>query len=371
MKKIVMMLVALLTMSQSACSQKKESKEMTKVLVAYFSATGTTKGVAKQLAEVTGGTLHEIKPAQPYTDADLNWRDKQSRSSVEMKDKTSRPAITDKFKNMKDYDVIYVGFPIWWYTCPTIINTFMEAYDFKGKTVIPFATSGGSDIKKACEDLKAAYPDVNWKEGKLLNRATKKDIETWVKTLTNDLSNMSTIYDYKALSNKGKEVNFADYKGKVLLVVNTASKCGFTPQYDGLEAPYQKYKDQGLVIIGFPCDQFGHQEPGTNEEIEEFCRLNHGVTFPLMSKIEVNGENAHPVYKWLESQAGFAGFAPEHKLSKLMDEMLSKADPDYASKPDIKWNFTKFLINREGKVVGRFEPTSEPSDLEKPIEEQL
>jgi flavodoxin len=181
MKKIVMMMAALLAMSLSACSQKKESKEMKKVLVAYFSASGVTKGVAQQLAEVTGGTLHEIKPAQPYTDADLDWRDKQSRSSVEMQDKSSRPAITDKLKNMQDYDIIYVGFPIWWYTCPTIINTFMEAYDFKGKTVIPFATSGGSSIKKACEDLKAAYPDVKWKEGKLLNQATKKDLEDWVK----------------------------------------------------------------------------------------------------------------------------------------------------------------------------------------------
>ena len=180
MKKVIMMLVALLTMSLSACSQKKENKEMKKVLVAYFSASGVTKGVAQQLAEVTGGTLHEIKPAQPYTDADLDWHNKQSRSSVEMQDKSSRPAITDKLKNMQDYDVIYVGFPIWWYTCPTIINTFMEAYDFKGKTVIPFATSGGSSIKKACEDLKAAYPEVNWKEGKLLNRVSKKDLEKQV-----------------------------------------------------------------------------------------------------------------------------------------------------------------------------------------------
>lgn len=156
---------------------------MEKVLVAYFSASGVTKGVAEQLAEVTGGSLHEIKPAQPYTDADLDWKDKQSRSSLEMKDKASRPEITGKLTNMKDYDVIYVGFPIWWYTCPTIINTFMESYDFKGKTVIPFATSGGSTIKKACEDLKATYPEVNWKEGKLLNRPNKKDLETWVKGL--------------------------------------------------------------------------------------------------------------------------------------------------------------------------------------------
>ena len=186
MKKIVLAMAALLTISLSACSQgnkTKENKEMKKVLVAYFSASGVTEGVAKQLAEVTGGELHKILPEQPYTDADLDWRDKQSRSSVEMKDKSSRPAITNKLTNMQDYDVVYVGFPIWWYTAPTIINTFMEAYDFKGKTVIPFATSGGSSIKKACEDLKAAYPDVNWKEGKLLNRASKQELDTWVKGL--------------------------------------------------------------------------------------------------------------------------------------------------------------------------------------------
>jgi glutathione peroxidase len=182
---------------------------------------------------------------------------------------------------------------------------------------------------------------------------------------------MNTIYDFKALSNKGKEVNFADYSGKVLLIVNTASKCGFTPQYDGLEALYQKYKDQGLVVIGFPCDQFGHQEPGNDEQIEEFCRINHGVTFPLMSKIEVNGENEHPIYKWLKSQAGFAGFDPDHKLTKVLDEMFTKADKDYASKPDIKWNFTKFLISREGKVVCRFEPTTEPQGMEESIEKEL
>ena len=184
MKKIVLAIAALLAISLSACSQgekSKESKQM-KVLVAYFSASGVTEGVAKQLAEVTGGDLHKIQPEQPYTEADLDWRDKQSRSTIEMQDKNSRPAITDKLTNMQDYDVVYVGFPIWWYTAPTIINTFMESYDFKGKTVIPFATSGGSDIKKACEDLKATYPDVNWKEGKLLNRVSNDDLKKWVET---------------------------------------------------------------------------------------------------------------------------------------------------------------------------------------------
>ena len=181
MKIATIICTALMAFCLSACAQQtKQEKKQMKVLVAYFSASGVSKGAAEQLAAVAGADLHEIKPAQPYTGADLDWRDKQSRSSVEMQDKKSRPAITDKLANMQDYDVVYVGFPIWWYTAPTIINTFMESYDFKGKTVIPFATSGGSSIKKACKDLKAAYPDVNWKEGKLLNRVSEKELKVWL-----------------------------------------------------------------------------------------------------------------------------------------------------------------------------------------------
>ena len=180
----------------------------------------------------------------------------------------------------------------------------------------------------------------------------------------------TTIYDFTAESNAGEQVNFKDYKGKVLLVVNTASKCGFTPQYDGLEALYKKYKDQGFVVIGFPCDQFGHQEPGTAEEIEEFCRLNYGVTFPLMDKIEVNGDNAHPIYKWLYSEKPFAGFG-EGETAQRMGQMLARMDPDYLSNPDIKWNFTKFLVDRKGNVVDRFEPMVTPEELATYIEAQL
>ena len=176
----------------------------------------------------------------------------------------------------------------------------------------------------------------------------------------------TTIYDFKAESNAGEEVNFADYKGKVLLIVNTASKCGFTPQYDGLEDLYKKYKDKGLVVIGFPCDQFGHQEPGTNEEIEEFCRVNYGVTFPLMAKSDVNGENANDIFKWLYSEKPFAGFGDSDR-GKSMDGMLSRGNPDYASNPDIKWNFTKFLLDRKGRVVARFEPVVTPEDLDSQI----
>ena len=180
---------------------------------------------------------------------------------------------------------------------------------------------------------------------------------------------MATIYDFKALNNKGVEVDFSQYEGQVLMIVNTASKCGFTPQYDGLEALYQKYKDQGLVIIGFPCDQFAHQEPGSDEEIAEFCRLNHGVTFPLMKKIDVNGENAHPIYKYLKSVAP----TEEYKgiKAKATHTMLKGLSKSAKEDNDILWNFTKFLISRDGATVKRFPPTTEPADFENDVKEML
>lgn len=171
-------LVALLAIT--ACGQNK--KDM-KTLVAYFSATGTTEAVAKDLAKVAGATLYEIKPEVKYTEADLDWRDKQSRSTIEMQDKNSRPAIVKDLEDADSYDVIYIGFPVWWYTAPTIINTFIEAYGFKGKTVIFFATSGGSSIDKANDEFKAKYPDIKWKAGKTLNQASKADIKSWVDSL--------------------------------------------------------------------------------------------------------------------------------------------------------------------------------------------
>lgn len=180
----------------------------------------------------------------------------------------------------------------------------------------------------------------------------------------------SDIYNFKVESNKGETVDFSQYKGKVLLIVNTASRCGFTPQYDALEALYQKYKDSDFVVIGFPCDQFGHQEPGSDEEIEAFCRLNYGVSFPLMAKSDVNGENANPVFKWLCAQKPFAGFG-EGDTAAFMDKMLSSKDPEYASTPDIKWNFTKFLIDKNGSVAGRYEPTTSPEAMEEDIKALL
>ena len=180
---------------------------------------------------------------------------------------------------------------------------------------------------------------------------------------------MAKIYDYKALNNKGVEVDFAQYEGKVLLIVNTASKCGFTPQYDGLEALYQRYKDQGLVILGFPCDQFAHQEPGSNEEIAEFCRLNHGVTFPLMAKIDVNGANAAPIFEYLKTQAP----TEEYKglKAKATHTMLKGISKSVEKDSDILWNFTKFLISRDGAAIKRFPPMATPEDMEDDLKAML
>lgn len=164
-------------------SEKNAETTVSKTLVAYFSATGTTEAIAKTVASVTGGTLYEIKPEVKYTAEDLDWTVKTSRSTLEMQDKTSRPAIVKDLADASKYETIYIGFPVWWYTAPTIINTFLEAYDFSGKTVIFFATSGGSTIDKANEEFKAAYPKINWKAGQTLNGASEEDIKTWVASL--------------------------------------------------------------------------------------------------------------------------------------------------------------------------------------------
>ena len=156
-----------------------------------------------------------------------------------------------------------------------------------------------------------------------------------------------SVYQFEAQTISGQQQSFADLKGKVLLIVNTASKCGFTPQYAGLEELHKAYGDQGLVVMGFPCNQFGHQEPGDESEIQEFCSVNYGVSFPMFAKVDVNGDQAHPLFNFLKSQQ--RGFITS----------------------GIKWNFTKFLINRDGEVVGRFAPTDKPESLKAEIEKLL
>lgn len=155
-------------------------------------------------------------------------------------------------------------------------------------------------------------------------------------------------YSFSVKKSDGSEQSMADYKGKVVMVVNVASKCGFTPQYEGLEALYEKYKDQGLMIVGFPSNQFGSQEPGSNEEIQSFCKLNYGVTFPVMAKVDVNGDKADPLYQWLKSSA-----------------------PGLLGTEAIKWNFTKFLIGKDGKIIDRYAPQTKPEDMDKDIQKAL
>lgn len=180
-KAFLIVVMAVISANTIAYAQNNEMRK--KVLVTYFSATGTTAQAAKRIANVTGGDLYAITPVESYTSADLDWHDKQSRSSVEMNDPKSRPAIKGKKENIADYDVIFIGYPIWWDLAPRVINTFIESHDLKGKTVIPFATSGGSTLAGSATALKKSYPSLNWKEGRLLNRADEKTIRTWVEKL--------------------------------------------------------------------------------------------------------------------------------------------------------------------------------------------
>ena len=174
---------------------------------------------------------------------------------------------------------------------------------------------------------------------------------------------MTGFYGYTLNSMKGETVKMESFRGKVVLIVNTATGCGFTPQYAPIEKLYKDYHDKGLEILDIPCNQFGGQAPGTDDEIHEFCTVHFNTTFPQMKKSDVNGANELPLYTWLKSQKGFQGF-DEHKYKALLEEMFAKADPEWDKKPDIKWNFTKFVIDREGNVAARFEPTADMAKVE-------
>lgn len=180
-----------------------------------------------------------------------------------------------------------------------------------------------------------------------------------------------SVYDFTLETNEGEEKSLADYKGKVLVIVNTASKCGFTPQFKELQELYMKYKERGLEILGFPCNQFAEQEPGSNDEVQQFCRLNYGVTFQIFEKGDVRGESAQPLFQYLTKEKGFRGFDPAHPLSEVLTKALQDNFPEYLEGDSIKWNFTKFLVDREGNVIERFEPTTAPSDMAVKIEEVL
>ncbi|MBQ1327795.1 MAG: glutathione peroxidase [Eubacterium sp.] len=171
------------------------------------------------------------------------------------------------------------------------------------------------------------------------------------------------IYDYEVTTGTGEKLSLSQYKGKVILIVNTATGCGFTPHYKDIEAMYEKYHDQGFEVLDIPCNQFAGQTPGTDEEIHEFCSLHYNTKFPQMKKSDVNGENALPLFTYLKEQKGFEGFGKGPK-ALAMSILLAKVDKNYKNNPDIKWNFTKFVVDREGNVVARFEPTADMGKVE-------
>ena len=177
-----------------------------------------------------------------------------------------------------------------------------------------------------------------------------------------------SIYDIIVKDRRGNDISLSNYRGKVLLIVNTATGCGFTPQYKGLEELYENYHKDGLEILDFPCNQFGNQAPGNDEEIHEFCTLKYNTTFEQFKKVDVNGENESELFNYLKSQKGFEGF---DLTGKVLIPVVKKMDPNYKNSPDIKWNFTKFLVDREGNVVYRFESTVSPKKIEEKIKELL
>ncbi len=184
--------------------------------------------------------------------------------------------------------------------------------------------------------------------------------------------NSKSIYDFTVKDIKGQDVSLKNYEGKVLLIVNVASKCGLTPQYEGLEALYKQYKDQGFEILAFPCNQFLEQEPGTNEEILDFCSVNYNVIFPLFDKIDVNGKDESPLYTFLKSKAPFKGY-PEgyEKFTDQLTMIHQKTGSGFEKGDAIKWNFGKFLVSKDGKTILRFEPMVSPADLKADIEKML
>lgn len=180
-----------------------------------------------------------------------------------------------------------------------------------------------------------------------------------------------SIYDFKVNDIDGNEVSLDEYKGKVIIIVNTASKCGYTPQFQDLQSLYEKYENKGLVILGFPCNQFLGQEPGNNDEVKSFCLLNYGVTFPMFEKVDVRGLNAIPLFNFLTHQKPFEGFNLEKVQQKLLYSVISEKYPESLVDNSIKWNFTKFVIDRSGNIVNRFEPFIEPMDMEAAITKLL
>ena len=335
--------------SFAADAPEKISVEPERILVAYYSwsESGNTKYIAELIRKHTNGELLEIKPKNAYPkdyNACLAQAQKEIRDGV-------RVELANEPVDFKKYDVIFIGSPNWFGTIAPPAASFLASADLAGKTVIPFFTygSGGMqncerDAKKLAEKAKAVLPAKAIRGANV--RQADKEIADWIKsslTITKEAA-ASEFYGFTLKSWDGKEVKTADFKGKVVLVVNTATRCGFTPQYERLEKLYKEYHDKGFELIDIPCNQFGAQAPGSDEEINTFCTSRYSTTFPRMTKCDVNGDNQIGLYKFLKEET---------------------------NKADIRWNFTKFLVDRNGKVVKRFESGDSLDELEKLIKSQL
>jgi len=362
-KVIVFTVAALAALSSFAddAPAKGNGVSATRTLVAYYSwsESGNTKYVAEQIRKATGGALLEIKPKNAYPkdyNACLAQAQKEIRDGI-------RPELANDPVDFKKYDVIFIGSPNWFGTIAPPAASFLASADLDGKTVIPFFTygSGGMqncerDAKKLAEKAGKVLPAKAFRGASV--READKEIVDWIEkdpgiaaALETPASTTSDgFYGFELTSWDGKEVRTAGFKGKVVLVVNTATRCGFTPQYERIEKLYKEYHNKGLEILDVPCNQFGSQAPGSNEEIHTFCTSRYSTTFPQMAKCDVNGDKQIPLYRFLKEE--------------------TKKD-DEARPADIRWNFTKFVIDRDGKVVKRFEPGDSMDELEKLIKSLL
>ena len=359
-------------------SHKIQGDKKMKCAVVYFSWSGNTRFAAETIAKKAGADLFEIKAETPYTSDFQKCCDE---AKPECQGKTLRPIKTIEGLDLAKYDLVFVGSPNWWGTMAPPVRTWVtQSKDaLKGKKVCLFQTHGGGGMQRVGKDFAETIGDTaNVLPPKAFSGSSIKSSVPALEAFADATLAAcgiaavdATVYRFSVKDRKGADVPLEQYRGKVLLVVNTATRCGFTPQYEGLEAMYERLKGDGFELLDFPCNQFGQQAPGTDEEIHGFCVLNYKTAFPQFAKVEVNGENAAPLFKFLVAGTKFEGFPPDGKIAPILEKMLGEADPDYAKKPDIKWNFTKFLIGKDGRIVRRFEPTAPLADVESAIRAEL
>lgn len=256
-----------------------------------------------------------------------------------------------------------------------------QAFQF-AKEIDGIAFSGMSDpvahcdlVREACEEHQVPFYGVPEGNHSLETGNVQVDVKnlSWImENVDGYITGLDqSVYNYTVAMRNGGTEKLSDYRGKVLLIVNTATGCGFTPQYQALESMYEKYKDQGFEILDFPCNQFQNQAPGTSDEIYSFCISQYAITFPQFAKIHVNGEQASELFTYLKSRKSFQGFDTNTQIGRFLDRKLSEENPDYAKNSDIKWNFTKFLVDRKGQVIARYEPTADMEELEKDVNQLL